>query len=211
MGTIIEQCYFWENNVSIFFDYARFSGGSNFTSQSNHSIVRDCKFRHSAGQFGAIRIEGASGIQVTHNIFEGVGGNQYMVYFDDRSSTVVKEFVCSYNHYEADVAVAFNYCRMREGIALFQGNYNQKVAPNFIVFESSAWGRCVVSDMMYLVNNVRFKNNLTTARWIFDNMPSNFNAFDQTWWDGAIPSNTKIESTDPNGQAPYINLGTRRL
>lgn len=211
MGTVIDQCYFWENDISIFADYARFSGGSNFTSQSNHFIIRDCKFRHSAGQFGAVRVEGASGVQVTHNIFEGVGGNQYMVYFDDRSSTVVKEFICSYNHYEADVTVAFNYCRMREGIALFQGNYNQKVAPNFIVFESSAWGRCCVRDMMYLVSNVKFKSVLTTCRWFFDNMPTNFSALDQAWWDGAIPSNSKQEGTDSNGQTPYINLGTRRL
>ena len=146
MGTIIDQCYFWENDLSIYVDYARFTGGSNSTSQSNHFTIRDCKFRHSAGQFGAIRIEGASGVQVIHNIFEGVGGNQYAVYFDDRSSTVVKDFICSYNHFEANVTTSFIYCRMREGIALFQGNYNQKIAPNFITFESSAWGRCCVRE-----------------------------------------------------------------
>ncbi len=54
MGTLVHQCYFWENNISIDFDYARFTGGSNSASQCNHSKVTECKFRHSAGQFAAI-------------------------------------------------------------------------------------------------------------------------------------------------------------
>ena len=84
MGTIIDQCYFWENNISIDLDYARFTGGSNSASQCNHSIVRDCKFRHSAGQFAAIKATAVSGLVLDHNIFEGVqAGPQYEVFFDD--------------------------------------------------------------------------------------------------------------------------------
>ena len=46
MGTIIDQCYAWENNIDYDLDYARFAGGSNSASQSNHTIIQNCKSRY---------------------------------------------------------------------------------------------------------------------------------------------------------------------
>ena len=72
MGTIINHCFFWENLIGVNLDFDRFAGGSNSTSQSNHSTVQNCKFRSRANGTANVRVFGASGVWITHNIFKGL-------------------------------------------------------------------------------------------------------------------------------------------
>lgn len=205
MGTIIDQCYFWENNVSIELDYARFQGGSNSASQSNHSIVRDCKFRHSVGQFGAIKITAASGIVLDHNIFEGIeNGPQYEVFFDDNSSNVVKEFTVRNCHIEQKPSVSAIHVRLKDGFANVEGIYSQYDS-TLISFDSSAYAKMNVKNVPYLTGLTKFKNVNTAGRWSFKDMPATFNPSDATKWDGAVPSLPAIEGWDTNGQKRYTS------
>ena len=205
MGTIIDQCYFWENNISIDLDYARFTGGSNSASQSNHSTISNCKFRHFAGQFGAIKATAVSGLHIIHNIFEGVqAGPQYEVYFDDGGSNVVKEFTCYGNHVEQQPSVAAFYIRLKDGFAYCGGIYSQYDC-TLIRFEGAGYGKCIVENIPYLTSGTKFENVLGAGRWEFINPPATFITTDATKWVGnAIPTNLAIKGWDTNGQKSYM-------
>lgn len=204
MGTVIEQCYFWENYISIDLDYARFSGGSNSASQSNHSIVRDCKFRNSAGDFASIKATAVSGLRVVGNIFEGVqAGGDYDVYFEDNSSNVVKEFFSYGNHHEHQAKIAAYYVRLKDGYAQIGGVYSQ-YDQTLIKFESSAYAKMVVSEIPFLTSGTKFENVNGAGRWEFINPPATFLITDATKWVGAMPSLTSIQGYDTNGQKKYI-------
>ena len=212
MGTIIDQCFFWENNISIELDYARFVNGSNSASQSNHTIISNCKFRHTAGQFGAIKATAVSGLMIIHNIFEGVqAGPEYCVYFNDDSASVVKEVYMYGNHVEQIPSVAGFYIRLKEGFAKCGGIFSQYDC-TLIKFESSAYAKMVVDTIPFLTAGTKFQNVLSTGRWDFTNMPSAFAPTTATYWVGGVaPINSKYEAWDPNGQQPAIYLSTRKL
>lgn len=213
MGTVIDQCYFWENNKSIDLIWANFTGGSNSASQSNHTVVRDCKFRHSAGQFGAIRAIAVSGLVVDHNIFEGVqNGPQYEVFFDDNSSPVVKEVTIRGCHIEQQPSVSGIYVRLKQGLAMIDTIFSQYDC-NLIEFDSSAYAKMLVKNIPYLTSGTKFKNTNSAGRWYWENPPSNdnFNHEDPLRWNGTVPINMGIDGWNSNGQTPFIKLGSRTL
>lgn len=204
MGTVIDQCYFWENNISIDLDYARFAGGSNSASQSNHSIIRDCKFRHSTGQFGAVKSTAVSGLVVDHSIFEGIqDGPQYEIYFDDNGSTVVKEVTIKGCHIEQQPSVAGIYVKLNSGIANIDTIFSQ-YACNLVSFNSGAYGKMILSNVPYLVAGTKFKNVNAAGRWRLINPIAEFSVTDTARWDGAIPTYLAVEGWDPNGQKAYL-------
>ena len=211
MGTIIDQCYFWENYIGINLDYDRFTGGSNSASQSNHSIVQNSKFRNSAGDFANIRVYAASGIHILHNIFEGVqAGGDYDVYFDDNSSTVVKEVTIYGNHVEHAPAIAAFYIRLKEGFAYCGGIYSQYNC-TLIKFESIGYAKCLVENIPYLTSGTKFDNVAASGRWWFTNMPVAFDPNITTYWlNGISPINSRLDNWNSNGQSPFLQLGTRR-
>lgn len=210
MATIIDQCFFWENYIGVNLDYDRFAGGSNSTSCSNHSIVQNCKFRNSAGDFANIKVHAASGIQILHNIFEGqLAGGDYDVYFDDNSSTVVKEVKMYGNHVEHQPAIASFYIRLKDGFANCGGIYSQYDC-TLIKFESSGYAKCIVDNIPFLTSGTKFDNVNSNGRWWFSNMPVSFNPNTTAFWlSGTPPANSRYDGWNPNGQVPFIQLGTR--
>jgi hypothetical protein len=211
MGTIIDQCYFWENNISIELDYARFTGGSNSASQSNHSIIRDCKFRHSAGQFGAIKATAVSGLVIDHCIFEGVqAGPQYEIYFDDNSSTVVKEFTVKGCHIEQVPSVAAVHVRLKDGYANIDTVFSQYDC-TLISFDSAAYAKMIVHNVPFLTTNTKFNNINGAGRWFWVNPPATFNPEDATKWITTPPVNQGVMSWNTNGQTPTIRLAGRNI
>ncbi len=212
MGTIVDQCYFWENNISVDLDYARFTGGSNSASQSNHSVVRDCKFRHSAGQFGAIRAIAVSGLVLEHNIFEGVqAGPQYEVFFDDNSSNVVKEVTIRGCHVEQQPSEAAFHIRLKDGYANIDTVYSQYDC-NLIQFDSAAYAKLIVKNIPYLTTNTTFNNVNPAGRVFFEHMPATFDpAVTTKWKNGVPPVNIGLFGWNTNGQSPFIKLAGRTL
>ena len=208
MGTIIDQCYFWENNIGINLDYDRFAGGSNSTSQSNHSVVENCKFRPKAGGFASIRVYAASGVQILHNIFEGPNSD-YDVFFDDNGSTVVKEVYIYGNHVEHRPVIAAFYIKLKDGFAHCGGIYSQFDC-TLIKLESSAFAKCIVDNIPYLTSGTKFDYVGNGGRWWFSNMPTSFNPNTTTYWvSGIAPASSRYDGWNSNGQVPFIQLGTR--
>jgi hypothetical protein len=209
MDTKIDQCFFWENITSINLDYDRFTGGSNSTSQSNHSVIQNCKFRPKLGGFASIRVFAASGISITHNIFEGPNSD-YDVFFDDNNSSVVKEVYIYGNHVEHTPSIAAFYIKLKEGIAYCGGVYSQ-YSCTLIKFESSAYAKMIVENIPFLTSGTKFDNVNTNGRWWFTNMPSAFDPNITTYWLGSIsPINSRLDNWNSNGQSPFLQLGTRR-
>ena len=211
MGALIDHCYFWENYIGVNLDYDRFAGGSNSTSCSNHSVVQNCKFRNSAGDLANIRVYAASGVQILHNIFEGqLAGGDYDVYFDDNGSTVVKEVTMYGNHVEHQPVIASFYIKLKDGFAHCGGIYSQYDC-TLIKFESSAYAKCMVDNIPYLTSGTKFDNVNANGRWWFTNMPTAFDPNTATYWlSGTAPTNSRYDGWNSNGQAPFLQLGTRR-
>jgi hypothetical protein len=211
MATVIDQCFFWENYIGVNLDYDRFTGGSNSTSCSNHSIVQNCKFRNSPGDFANIKVHAASGIQILHNIFEGqLAGGDYDVYFDDNGSTVVKEVTMYGNHVEHQPAIAAFYIKLKDGFAKCGGIYSQYDC-TLIKFESSAYAKMIVENIPFLTSGTKFDNVNTNGRWWFTNMPAAFDPNITTYWlSGISPINSRLDNWNSSGQSPFLQLGTRR-
>jgi hypothetical protein len=204
MGTIIDQCFFWENNTSIDFDYARFSGGSNSASQSNHSSVSNCKFRHSSGQFAAIKATAVSGLRIMGCIFEGVqSGSDYEVYFDDNGSTVVKDFEISNCHIEQQQKIASIYIRLKDGFAYVSNVFSQYDC-NLVKFESSGYAKCIIKGIPYFTAGTKFENVNSAGRWKFIDIPATFDPYDATKWIGTMPYQPSIDAWQSSGQTNYI-------
>lgn len=211
MGTLIDHNYFWENNIGIDLDYARFTGGSNSASQCNHTVVSENKFRNSAGMFANIKATAVSGLKITHNIFEGVqAGGDYDIYFDDNNSNVVKEVYIYGNHCEHTPKIASNFVKLKEGIATVGLVYSQYDC-TLVKFESSAYAKMKVENIPYLTPGTKFENVRGEGRWIFTDLPSSFTPTSTDRWVGTMPTNSKFEYNDANGQQPVIYLGTRKL
>jgi len=209
MATVIDHCFFWENITGINLDYDRFAGGSNSTSQSNHSVVSNCKFRPRLGGFASIRVYAASGVVLTHNIFEGPNSD-YDVYFDDNGSNVVKEVTIYGNHVEHQPAIAAFYIKLKDGLAYCGGIYSQYDC-TLIKFESAAYAKCIVDNIPYLTSGTKFDYIGNGGRWWFTNMPSSFDPNITTYWlSGVAPTNSRYDGWNSNGQAPFVQLGTRR-
>jgi hypothetical protein len=209
MATLIDHCFFWENVIGVNLDYDRFAGGSNSTSQSNHSVVSNCKFRPRAGGFASIRVNAASGVQLLHNIFEGPNSN-YDVFFDDNGSTVVKEVTIYGNHVEHRPAIAAFYIKLRDGIAHCGGIYSQFDC-TLIKFESSAYAKCLVENIPHLTSGTKFDYTGSGGRWWFSNMPASFDPNTASYWvSGVAPTNSRYDGWNTNGQSPFLQLGTRR-
>lgn len=207
MGTIIDQCYFWENYIGINLDYARFTGGSNSASQSNHCIITNCKFRSSPGDFAPIKATAASGLIIYHNIFEGGNnlhqGSDYEVFFDDNNSNVVKEVNVYGNHVEQIPAISAFNIKLKDGNAYVGGIYSQYDC-TLIRFESSAYAKMVVDNIPYLTSGTKFQNVNGAGRWKFINVPASFTITDATKWVGSIPTYPSIDSWKSSGQSNYI-------
>lgn len=209
MATVIDHCFFWENVIGVNLDYDRFTGGSNSTSQSNHSVVSNCKFRPRLGGFASIRVHAASGVQLLHNIFEGPNSD-YDVFFDDNGSTVVKEVTIYGNHVEHRPAIAAFYIKLRDGIAHCGGIYSQFDC-TLIRFESAAYAKCLVDNIPHLTSGTKFDYTGSGGRWWFSNMPASFDPNTASYWvSGVAPTNSRYDGWNTNGQAPFLQLGTRR-
>lgn len=209
MATVIDHCFFWENVIGVNLDYDRFVGGSNSTSQSNHSVVSNCKFRPRLGGFASIRVYAASGVVLNHNIFEGPN-SEYDVYFDDNGSTVVKEVTIYGNHVEHQPTIAAFYIKLKDGLAHCGGIYSQFDC-TLIKFESAAYAKCIVDNIPHLTSGTKFAFTGSGGRWWFTNMPATFDPNTTTYWLGGVaPTNCRYDGWSTNGQAPFLQLGTRR-
>lgn len=210
MGTVIDLCYYWENYIAINLDYATFSGGSNSASQSNHCIITNCKFRASPGDLTMIRVNGASGSVIYHNIFEGGNtqhlGSDYAIYFDDNGSSVVKETTMYGNHVEFIPAKAAIFLKLKDGIADVGGIFSQYDC-TLIRFETSAYAKLILKNIPFITGGTKLESVGNGARWNFENNAPNLEAFEATrWTSGLIPSQTTQSSWSTAGQAYNITM-----
>lgn len=210
MGAIIEQCYFWENYVSIHLDYARFVGGSNSESQSNHPFIAHNKFRSKAGGLADIELIAVSGAIEYHDIHEGDEfGGDYHVIFNDANSTVVKDLTIESDHIENIARIASYDITMKEGIASYNKSFSQK--NNLVRFTSSAYAKLIVSNVAWLTSGSKFENVRSEGRWIFENLPSSFTPTSTDRWIGAMPINSRYDFNESDGQKSTIFLNGRKL
>lgn len=214
LQTSVYDCQFWDCAIAgLDFEWDHFAGGSNSQSQPNHSVVWNCKFRSSPGNFACLRVVGASGMYALHNIFEGGDSNHnaadYAIYFDDNGSTVVKDCFFGFNHFEAKFRLAAAYVKLKDGSARFDNSYTQ-YAGTLFHFESSAYGHAYISHIPYLPNGTKFKCTGNGARVHWTGIK--FNPLDAAMWDGGVvPQKQEIDAVDPNGQTPYISLNGKKV
>lgn len=219
LQTTFYQCRFYENYIGInsTFDKASpaMAGGNNTDSQSNHVEVNNCNFRTVPGNFASIKSVGCSGLIVWHCIFEGgeqgTGiGSDYAVYFDDNGSTVVKDVNILFSHGEYVPAIAAFYIKLKDGIATVHGSFKQKKG-TLVKFESSAYGKMIVSNVPYIPGESKFESIGSGGRWKFIDMPATFDPYVATTWTGAIPAQTYYEGHSTNGQAPFIKMNGKQV
>ena len=203
MGQIIEHNFFWENYVSINLDYARFTGGSNSESQSNHPYIAHNKYRSSAGQLANIRIVACSGVEIFHEIYEGVlDGSDYHIFWDDQNSSVVHGLNASSIHAENKAKIASIFIKQKQGVSTISdyfGQYDNTV----VKFESAAYAKLILNRFPYLTNGSKFQS-VSGGRIQFQDFPAEFTITDANKWVGSIPYGVSIKGWQTNGQTPYM-------
>lgn len=99
-------------------------GGNGINSQSNHTVISQCRIYASKGMECSFKILGSSGVVLRDIISEGSGECDYSVYFDRQSSTVVRLFTISNFHLEHAPKKAAVYLN-HTGIATIDGLFYQ--------------------------------------------------------------------------------------
>jgi hypothetical protein len=204
MGIVIMHNYCWENYISFNLDYARFTGGSNSASQSNHPYIAHNKYRSSAGHLANVRLIAVSGAVVFHEIDEGIeNGPQYHYYFDDNASNVVHGGSWSHIHAENKASIASLFIKSKQGtsdVSDYFGQYDNVI----VSFESSAYGKLYLRNFPYLTSGSKFENKNSAGRISIENFPATFTITDATKWAGSIPTFLNTDSWDANGQKRYL-------
>lgn len=99
LKTVIQNCFATDCNKGWTFDKGNWVGASNSNSQSNVSIIRDCRYyTNLIGDYG-IAVKASSGCIVENCIVEG-NKVRVGIDFDAQSSTVVKDFTVRGLHLE---------------------------------------------------------------------------------------------------------------
>lgn len=121
---------------SFFVDRGDWADATNFNSQSNHTLVEQCRVFNRGGNFAAFRVQGCSGVILRQCISEG-GNPQYAVYIDSQSSNVVKDVNIIGVHIESTCTVAGVHVRGSDMYAVIKDIYCQ-YAQVLFSFESTA-------------------------------------------------------------------------
>jgi hypothetical protein len=225
MGTVFDQCYFWDYYIGIKLDYARFVGGGPQESQSNHPFIINCKFRSTHGGYANIQMIAVSGAITYHNIFEGVTnlpdgtpitGSDYFVDFNYGGSSTTKDYISESDHVEQSPEIAAFNIRIKEGYPQIKNQFPQKPGTYIKFNADGAYAKMLVGPFSYVPSGLKFENT-NGGRWQFINMPAEFNAETPTNWVGTIPSWSQTGYAT-NGQVPftrypdgsYIQVGNKK-
>lgn len=76
-----------------------FTNATGSNSQSNRSVIRDCRFYGGSGQISCVRVSASDGIMIDNCIFEG-NATRYSVHNDNRGSTTTKSITILRPHLE---------------------------------------------------------------------------------------------------------------
>lgn len=111
-------------------------GGSTVNSQSNHTVVTQCRVYAAKGMETCFKILGSSGVVLRDIISEGSGECDYSVYFDRLNSTTVRLFTISNFHLEHAPKKAAIYLN-HTGTATIDGLYYQLAFDGFKLVQAA--------------------------------------------------------------------------
>lgn len=111
-------------------------GGNAINSQSNHSVLNQCRVYSSKGGNSAFKILGSSGVVLRDIISEGSNECNYAIYFDRLKSTTVRLFTIENFHFEHAPSKAGIYLN-HTGIATIDGLYYQMARDDFKLIEAA--------------------------------------------------------------------------
>jgi len=209
--TAVRNCMFTNNLTNgAVSDMGNWTGASNSNSQSNHTRFEQCRVFAADNSNAGFKFFAVSGNLVEQCIVEG-GKVVNAIDFDSNGSGVVKDFTIHLTHVETTCQNAIMKVRQDDGYVQVDKVFSQY--KNVMVdATASAYPKIFVSNVPYLPTGSQFKWNSGGIRWVFNNMPSTFDASVATnWANGAAPSYSRQDYHDPNGQQPAIKLADRKL
>lgn len=167
-------------------DGAYFSNASGSNSQSNRTIISNCRFYSGLGQCFCVRNQASDGIRVDNCIFEGAAA-QHSIYHDSRSSPTVKSFEVIAPHIEhgrKDITKSLIYAR--GGIIEIKGMYSQY---GECVQVDADGQKIVIERPRYLVYGKDAFKPGKSQKWRFEDTEMNTEklADPNTWVGNVVP------------------------
>jgi hypothetical protein len=183
-------------------DMGNWSGATNSNSQSNHTRFEQCRVFCADNSNAGFKFFAVSGNLVEQCIVEG-GKPANGIDFDSNGSGVVKDFTVHLTHVETACSNAVLKVRQDDGYVIVDKLFSQY--PNTMVdANGSAYPRIFVRNIPYLPIGTNFKTTGNGLRWVFENMPATFDAYNTASWVSGIPNGTSVDGWDTNGQTNYL-------
>lgn len=172
-------------NIAFAADMGNWTGASGSNSQSNHTRFEQCRVFAAGGSFASFAMYAASGMVLDQCISEG-GQPQYHVFFDSKSSTVVKDFTMRNTHLESTATIAGIKLKLAGGYASISDLYSQYDMVLIDVEPLVGYPHVYVSNVPWLTSGTRFKTLGTGVIWSFNEIYQPTQIFSPTKWVGGV-------------------------
>lgn len=196
LNTVIEHCH---STAAVKHNFRLRTGiewgGTAINSQSNHSIIQNCKVYASNTAHSSYNIEGSGGCVVRDCISEGSKDIEYGIHFDDLGSNVVKLFKVENFHLEHAPRRAGIFIKNR-GTTEISGLFYQLTRDTWgLLRVNKTTGVVRIKDVPWHVPGSFVKYESQNTRFILDNCHPKFSN-PSTWlqtinkkWTATLPKN----------------------
>jgi len=192
-------------NKSFSLNIGDWSGSTNSNSQSNHSLIEQCRVFNYGGALSAFEVRGSSGCMIRQCISEGQKP-QYHIFWDALGSTVVKDARIEGVHVESIATVSGIYMNLSNGYAVLDGVYAQYAQKLFDI-KGAGYPHVYIKNIPWLPGGSTFNNVGTNVVWSFNEC--NFDVNDVNIWSGS--TKPYYYSQEGYNQSKYINYNSMKF
>jgi len=183
MGTI-RNCMALSIHVTPFtLDNGDWPGAALANSQSNHSLIEQCRVFNRDNAFSAFSIIGASGSIIRQSISEGLSP-QYHLYWDSKGSTVVKDGKVEGFHIESPAKTAAIKLLLAGGYFYISDVYSQY--DNVFIDAEAVLGypHLYVKRVPWATAGTKLKTGSNAVVWNFED--THFDPINPNTWVGGV-------------------------
>lgn len=175
LGTSINQC----NSLGAFKDNfvirtgEDWGGGYN-SSQSNHTVLNQCRVHARSGAKTAFKVLGSGGVVIRDAISEGSKDIDYSIYVDHQNSTTVRMFKVENLHLEHKPVKAGIYIRST-GISTIDGVFYQMAYDGFKLIQTGDKTNHVnLKNVPHYVSGTVIQQEWASTAWVLENCHNKF-------------------------------------
>lgn len=149
-------------------------GGGTNNSQSNHSVIDQCRVYARSGASTCFKVLGSGGVVIRDAISEGSKNVAYSVYVDRQNSSTVRLFKIENLHLEHKPSVAGIFIQST-GITTIDGVFYQLAYDGFrLIHAGDKTNHINLKNVPHYVSGTVIQQDYSSTGWVLENCNNNF-------------------------------------